>query len=67
MISGAHVIIYSKDRPCLKQQETFINFTIAPDGHLLAMRLENSTPGTALDKAAGTQQRERPICHCRQE
>jgi hypothetical protein len=40
MISGAHVIIYSKDRPCLKQQETFISFTIAPDGHLLAMRLE---------------------------
>jgi hypothetical protein len=24
----------------LKQQETFISFTIAPDGHLLAMRLE---------------------------
>jgi hypothetical protein len=40
MISGAHVIIYSKDRPCLKQQETFISFTIAPDGHFLAMRLE---------------------------
>jgi TonB family protein len=40
------------NQPLLKQEETLINFTIAPDGHLLAMRLENSTHDVALDKAA---------------
>ena len=35
-----------------KPEETLIGFTIAPDGRILAMQLENSTHDTALDKAA---------------
>jgi TonB family protein len=40
------------NQPPLKQQETIIDITIAPDGHLSAMRLEDSTHDTALDKTA---------------
>jgi TonB family protein len=40
------------NQPLLKQQETVIIFTIAPDGRLLAMQLEDSPHNTALDKAA---------------
>jgi TonB family protein len=40
------------NQPLLKQQETVIIFTIAPDGRLLAMQLEDSPRNTALDKAA---------------
>ena len=39
-------------QPLLKQEETVIDLTIASDGHLSAMRLEDSTHNTALDKAA---------------
>jgi TonB family protein len=35
-----------------KQEETIIEFTIAADGSISAMRLEDSTHDTALDKAA---------------
>jgi TonB family protein len=40
------------NQPPLKQQETAIDITIAPDGHIQAMQLEDSTHNTALDKAA---------------
>jgi TonB family protein len=40
------------NQPHLRQQETIIGITIAPDGHLLAMHLDDSTHNTALDKAA---------------
>ena len=36
----------------LKQEETVIDLTIAPDGRLSAMRLEDSTNNAAVDKAA---------------
>jgi TonB family protein len=32
--------------------ETVIDFTIAPDGHIFAMRMEDSTHDVVLDKAA---------------
>jgi TonB family protein len=35
-----------------RPEETLIGFTIAPDGQILAMQLEDSTHDTALDKAA---------------
>jgi TonB family protein len=40
------------NQPVLKQEETVIDLTIAPDGHLSAMRLEDSTNNAAVDKAA---------------
>jgi TonB family protein len=40
------------NQPLLKQEETVIDLTIAPDGHVAAMRLENSTHNAAVDKAA---------------
>jgi len=42
----------AEKQPLLKQEETVIDLTIASDGHLSAMRLENSIHNTALDKAA---------------
>jgi TonB family protein len=42
----------SANRPTPKQEETLIRFTIAPDGHISAMRLESPEQETALDKAA---------------
>jgi TonB family protein len=40
------------NQPLLKQEDTIIDMTIAPDGHLLAMRVEDSTHDSALDKTA---------------
>jgi TonB family protein len=40
------------NQPALKQEETVIDLTVAPDGHLSAMRLEDSTNNAAVDKAA---------------
>ena len=40
------------NQPVLKQEETVIDLTIAPDGHLSAMRLEDSTNNAVVDKAA---------------
>jgi TonB family protein len=40
------------NQPPLKQQETAIDITIGPGGHIQAMQLEDSTHNTALDKAA---------------
>jgi TonB family protein len=40
------------NQPLTKQEETLIGFTLAPDGQILSMRLEDSTHDTALDKAA---------------
>lgn len=40
------------NQPPLKQQQTAIDITIAPDGHIQAMKLEDSTHTIALDKAA---------------
>jgi TonB family protein len=42
----------AENQPPLKQEETVIDLTIAPDGRLSAMRLANSTQNAALDKAA---------------
>jgi len=42
----------AENQPLVKQEETVIDLTIAPDGHLSAMRLTNSTQNAALDKAA---------------
>jgi len=42
----------SANQPAPKQEETLIRFTIAPDGHISAMRLESPGQETALDKAA---------------
>ena len=38
--------------PLMKQGETFIRFTILPDGHIGGMVLEGSTHDVAIDKAA---------------
>jgi TonB family protein len=39
-------------RPLPKPQETLISLMIAPDGRVLAMKLEKPEPDTVLDKAA---------------
>jgi TonB family protein len=39
-------------QPLKSQEETVIDFTIAPDGQISAMRMENSTHDVTLDKAA---------------
>jgi TonB family protein len=40
------------NHPLIKPQETVIDMTISPDGHILAMRVEDSTHDSALDKTA---------------
>jgi TonB family protein len=40
------------NQPPLNRQETAIDITIARDGHIQAMQLQDSTHNTALDKAA---------------
>jgi TonB family protein len=42
----------SANQAPLKQEETLLRFTIAPDGQISAMRLENPAQDTAFDKAA---------------
>jgi TonB family protein len=42
----------SANQTPLKQEETLLRFTIAPDGQISAMRLENPAQDTAFDKAA---------------
>jgi len=39
-------------QPTKNREETVIDFTIAPDGHIFAMRLEDSTHEVVFDKAA---------------
>ncbi len=41
-------------QPLLGPKETLISLTIAPDGNLVAMRLDSSTHSEALNKAAWT-------------
>jgi TonB family protein len=49
----AHWMPLATAETSLKNQaETVISFSIAPDGHIAAMRLEDSTHDVALDKAA---------------
>jgi TonB family protein len=40
------------DQSITSKEETVIDFTIAPDGHIFATRLEDSTHDVVLDKAA---------------
>jgi len=40
------------NQPLKSQEETVIDFTIAPDGQISAMRMEDSTHDVALEKAA---------------
>jgi TonB family protein len=40
------------NQPLKSQQETLITLSIAPDGHIAALRMEDSTHDVALDKAA---------------
>jgi TonB family protein len=46
------LIAEAANQPLVKPEETLIGFTIAPDGRILAMQLENSIHNIALDKAA---------------
>ena len=39
-------------QPTKNREETVIDFTIAPDGQISAMRMENSTHDVTHDKAA---------------
>jgi TonB family protein len=46
------VVTQMADQPNTKHEETVISLTIAPDGRVLAMRLESSAHDVAVDKAA---------------
>src|SRR5271170_5656325 len=42
----------SANQPIMKEEETLLRFTIAPDGHISALRLESPPHDAALNKAA---------------
>jgi TonB family protein len=45
-------LMTGESQPLNSQEETVIDFTIARDGQISAMRMEDSTHDVALDKAA---------------
>ncbi len=46
------LVAQAEHQPLRAPDETVISLTIAPDGHISAMKLEHSTKNAALDKAA---------------